>query len=717
MNTQTLLRPKFVGPWGKQWLFLGVLGGILVLPSAGFSQDNHPMPGGDFQGEELLARGPVHEAFLHPLEGAGQQAEVIDREPPPMIDEIPPDAQPEGNVEWIPGYWFWSPVDNDFIWVSGVWREPPPGQRWVPGYWEQANGGFRWIPGFWAAADLDSVTYLPPPPESLEQGPSSPAPSDEYFWVSGCWVYQHSDYRWRAGYWARHQPGWIWTPNYYTWTPRGVIFCGGYWDYPVGNRGVLFAPVLFHNRIYAQPGFRYTPSAAILASRLLLHLFVGPRWNHYYYGNYYGDIGRNFGLSPWIGYRSPLLNYYSWHFGRQNVPYLSRMQSWYQYQDRNPGVRPPITYRQQLELASRATGTSELAVLTRPWNDMVRARGFVSLNQQQRAQLGDLSNSLRGLARQRVDFESGRSGRGVGVGADATARGRFSLPQVSRAFRPIIGEDGRPEGRTPSSGIPGFRGPDDRGPGSDGRPAVRTPDIRRPETPAPGVGRPSTPGPEIRRPDTGPSPGRPSTPRPEIRRPDVGPSPGRPSTPGPEIRRPDTGPSPGRPSAPRPEIRRPDAGPSPGRPSTPGPGIRRPDAGPSPGRPSATPRATPRPSTPAPRATAPSPGRSTPSVTPRPSAPRINAPSPGRSTPSVTPRPSAPRINAPSPGRSTPSVSPRPSAPRIKAPSPGRSTPSVSPRPSAPRINAPSPSRGGPSVSPGRSGGGPSRGGGGRGPR
>jgi hypothetical protein len=109
-------------------------------------------------------------------------------------------VKPSEDATWIPGYWAWDDQREDFIWVSGVYRVPPPERRWVPGYWQDAADGYQWIPGFWTSIQADQVEYLPEPPESLERGPSSPAPSQEYFWVSGCWQYQNGRYAWRSGY-------------------------------------------------------------------------------------------------------------------------------------------------------------------------------------------------------------------------------------------------------------------------------------------------------------------------------------------------------------------------------------------------------------------------------------------------------------------------------------------------------------------------------------
>lgn len=703
----------------------------------------------DAENVEPLARGPVHEAFLSPMEDTIQAAEVIPHQPPEPIDEVPPDVMPEGDPAWIPGYWMWSETENDFIWVSGVWREVPPGQRWVPGYWEQANGGWRWVAGFWTNVDTEGLTYLAPPPESLEQGPSSPAPSDDYFWVPGCWVDSGGDYVWRAGYWAQHQPGWIWVPNYYVWTPRGAVFCGGYWDHVVERRGLLFSPVLFRNRVYLQPGFRYAPSAVVVGSRLLMHLFVGPRWHHYYYGNYYGDVYTRVGLRPWFQDRTPLLNYYSWHFGRQDVHYVTRLQSWFRYQNQYPDYRPPIYYRQQLELAQRANDRTNMALLTLPLRDVARQRNFVRLDAQQRQQWENISGNLRTLARERITFEGERRGADFNR-RDGVARGRLTLPQVSRVLRPIMGDDERgpgdrrdfdrrgPDGRPDfdrrpgPDGRPDFDGrrdldrrdldgrdrvgqpgpdgrPDFDRPGRDGRPGIDgRPDFNRPGTDGrrdldgrpdfrdrrgdqPGVGQPGAPGTQT------PDGQRPGTQRPDIRdrlqQPDI-----RDRLQRPDIQRgtqPDIRDRLQQPGTQRPDIQRgtqPDIRQRLQQPGT------QPDIRQRMQRPEIQ-----RGTQPDIRQRMQQPGVQRPEVQRGPQRPNIQAPS-RRSTPTIQPpsRSGPPASSRPSfspPGRSgtsTPSAAPRSSRPSFSpAPSsPGRSTPSFSPGRSG-RSFSPAPSGGG----------------------
>ena len=114
---------------------------------------------------------------------------------------------------WIPGYWGWDDERKDFIWVSGVWRVPPPGFRWMPGYWQDNQGqGHQWISGYWMQAHLQEATFMPQPPQSIDNGPTSEQPDANHFWVGGHWQWYEGRYAWQPGYWAASQPDWLWVP-------------------------------------------------------------------------------------------------------------------------------------------------------------------------------------------------------------------------------------------------------------------------------------------------------------------------------------------------------------------------------------------------------------------------------------------------------------------------------------------------------------------------
>lgn len=273
-----------------------VLAGMAMLKA-----DDAPPP--PPEGVTVLARGPVHEAYAEPSLAQPEPSPVVPKRPPGPINEVPPDQKPDGDVVWIPGYWAWDTDQTDFVWVSGFWRTPPPDRQWVAGTWQEVEGGWQWTPGLWLPAGQDQVDYLPTPPASLDEGPSTPAPDDTSTYVPGCWVYRTSRFFWRPGFWGSYHPGWVWSPARYVWTPAGCVFNAGYWDRPLDDRGLLFAPVTFDRAIVREPRFRYVPQYVVQPDFLLSALFARPATSHYWFGDYFEPQYRKAGFVPWIDYR------------------------------------------------------------------------------------------------------------------------------------------------------------------------------------------------------------------------------------------------------------------------------------------------------------------------------------------------------------------------------------------------------------------------------
>ncbi len=330
------------------------------------------------QGVEVLARGPVHEAFAATLEIQTGAPLTVAKAPPDAIEELPPDQKPAGdNVQWIPGYWHWDEERTDFIWISGFWRVPPPNRVWVAGSWREARTGFHWVHGFWQEARVErsEIEYLPPPPAAIEVAPSIPAPSETHVYVPGSWVWRNR-YVYRPGVWIDHNPGWIWVSSHYRWTPAGYIFIDGYWDFPLADRGILYAPVYVQPAVYYQPAFVYTPVVVVNVPCLFTSLFVRRGYGSYYFGDYYENrytqggyrawcgnnrgssfavnvgFGRGYGYDPmWDYYRISYRNDRNWAVGVTDV-----------YAGRYNGslARPPRTLVQQNTVINNITNVTNV---------------------------------------------------------------------------------------------------------------------------------------------------------------------------------------------------------------------------------------------------------------------------------------------------------------------------------------------------------------------
>jgi hypothetical protein len=298
-------------------------------------------------GVQVLARGPVHEAYAQPVPDSPQPTPMVPKQPPAPIPEEPPDQKPQANnVEWIPGYWSWDTDKKDFIWVSGFWRVPPPERRWVPGHWSKSADGWQWTPGFWIAQDQESWRYLPQPPASLDNGLSISPPDENNFYVPGEWRYRDPEFAWRSGFWFHAYSDWVWIPGSYRWTPSGYIYVDGYWDYTLEDRGLLFAPVSFDQPLWAIPGWCYRPSFAVNVGGLCGSLFVNFGCGHYYFGDYYDPVYSGLGFAPWYAFGrrhcDPLFTYYSWAH-RGNPGWYRNLQDTHVGRVNGTQVRPART--------------------------------------------------------------------------------------------------------------------------------------------------------------------------------------------------------------------------------------------------------------------------------------------------------------------------------------------------------------------------------------
>jgi hypothetical protein len=357
-----------------------LLGSISVNANFTATQESAPVrPETGEEGVEVLMRGPIHEAFAEVVDFAPQPGIIASKAPPQRILEQPPDQRPDSdNVAWIPGYWAWDDERDDFIWVSGVWRAMPPGRQWIAGYWAETDRGYQWISGYWIETqdgDATEIDYLPQPPESLEAGPSSPAPTPDHVWSPGCWVWHTGRYMWRPGYWLLLGPDWLWVPAHYRWAPRGYIFVDGYWDYVVPRRGILYAPLYVDLRIYRPRVYR--PHICININVFPRHLFVRPYFGHYYFGDYYGLHYYDHGF-----YAS--FSFASGRYGCEPIYMHTRWQNRYQpnwdhheredflHRREHENDRPPRTWRDQLNTRERGNVKDPTVIIAEPMEDMAR---------------------------------------------------------------------------------------------------------------------------------------------------------------------------------------------------------------------------------------------------------------------------------------------------------------------------------------------------------
>jgi len=406
---------------------------------------------------EVLARGPVHEAYAEPSEREPKPTPIVPKEPPKPIEELPPDQKPEGdNVQWMPGYWGWDEDKKDFIWVSGFWRNVPPGRAWVPGSWRKANDGWQWTGGFWAAAKGQpkaDVEYLPQPPAPLDaSGPTTPAPSETHVYAPGCWVYRDR-YVWQPGFWYEYRSGWVWVAAHYRWTPAGFVYIDGYWDYPLAERGVLFAPAYIPPVIYTAPAFVYTPTYVIREDCLFGAFFCRRGFGAYYFGDYFAPSYASLGFTAWCGgfgislsfghgpWYDPLFGYYRCGY-RHDPFWRSGVHDLYAGRYRGDYLRPPATLVQQKTVINNITNvknatnvnTNNVTMLTSLNNaDRGGQRKLQQVPESERQQQQLLARSTRDVANRRAEGEAQLAGRpGAGGKTAAPTALKLDLPPAPK---------------------------------------------------------------------------------------------------------------------------------------------------------------------------------------------------------------------------------------------------------------------------------------------
>lgn len=170
----------------------------------------------------------LHEAFVRPKEGSPVR---VAQAPPRPITERPVVDRPSPAARWIEGYWTWDADKNDFVWVPGVWRIPPPGKVWLAGEWKRDPDGWSRVPGTWADAPAGQPDWqIQGPPADHPVDAIAGAPGPDYFYVPGQFVPQGDQLQWKPGFWAKAQPGWEWVPSRWVRLSEGWSYREGYWD-------------------------------------------------------------------------------------------------------------------------------------------------------------------------------------------------------------------------------------------------------------------------------------------------------------------------------------------------------------------------------------------------------------------------------------------------------------------------------------------------------
>ena len=268
-----------------------------------------------------------------------------------------------------------------------------------------------------AAASATGSPYVPKPPDSLESGPVGDAPTADFIWIPGTWIYRHGRFLWLAGQWSPIRRGWVWVPARYVWTPAGFIFVDGFWDFELAHRGVLFAPVSF-GRGYRGWGFSFTPSVVLNTSRLTEFLFVNSPSGCYCFGDYFGPSHVQAGIFPCFAFHmsslgyDPFFAFSSWsHHG--DIGWHERLVADFRAFRDDVRLRPPTRFE---DLVTRGRSEERFATLALPVSRFVGRNELSPLQFERvsRTERGEIERSLnrfREAAGRRSEFETNFSRR------------------------------------------------------------------------------------------------------------------------------------------------------------------------------------------------------------------------------------------------------------------------------------------------------------------
>lgn len=397
-----------------------ILMGVMVVVGSNARAAEAPRRASTAADVEAVLRGPLHEAFARPVIVPAAPGLAVAEAPPKDLREHSPRQGPE-NAIWIPGYWAWG--EGQWMWVSGIWRIPPPAaSRWVPGYWAASGDGYRWVSGFWSAdaRSPQDWTYLPAPPSGKDSGEHAKnsesqksGPGANYFWVPSEWVWSQGEYVRREGRWQRSRSGRVWIAGHLIWTPLGYLPVKGYWDYPLQERGLAFADLVFRRPVHQESSFVYSPEVVLNPSLLTRHLFVRPGYGHYYFGDWYGEESSAEGILPWFAYhdRSPqdlLYSYYNAAGVGSGVNFDEEQYNRFRRLREHPEQRPPASVAQERRLA-KSDNRSREAVLALALDELAEKRPELNLqpfNRAEREATSKVGANYPRLARQRADRET-----------------------------------------------------------------------------------------------------------------------------------------------------------------------------------------------------------------------------------------------------------------------------------------------------------------------
>ena len=183
---------------------------------------------------------------------------------------------------------------------------------------------------------------------------------------------------------------------------------------PSPGAACCFAPVYFNAGVYSRPGFYYSPAMVINPAVFASQLFLRPRYQHYYFGDYYAANYASAGFYPWFSFNNhqgydPIYAHQHWQH-RQDRAWDQNVQADFQNRRDHADARPPRTLAaQRARAASDAKSPEGTFVVAAPLDRLAISKGsamrFRPLDKQDRQDLAKQGQDVQNFSRERQQLD------------------------------------------------------------------------------------------------------------------------------------------------------------------------------------------------------------------------------------------------------------------------------------------------------------------------
>jgi hypothetical protein len=233
------------------------------------------------------------------------------------------------------------------------------------------------------------------------------------------------------------------------------LYVEGYWDYPLRERGLLFAPVAIDSDLALRPDWFFRPRYVVDDDCLQGALFVNSDCGQYYFGDYFDAGYRRRGFLSWLDFRfghygyDPLFGYYRSYYGADSGWEVG-LRDLYAGRFSGALARPPRTLIEQNTLVQNITNNNTTVNNVTNINNVTMLTPLSQLNpaiatlrpvtpQVQQAAL-TAAQHLRTVSGQRGNLETHLLATGTAPGKTTGARQvvKVNLPKTTVGGVPAV---------------------------------------------------------------------------------------------------------------------------------------------------------------------------------------------------------------------------------------------------------------------------------------